>query len=627
MFGSGPDAGADTRDTLAALDWLITSRPDVRLVNLSLGGDPTAAPCDGSATGIAYGSAVAALRARGVTVFASSGNEGSLTGLSAPACVTGIVSVGAVYDANLGSYATEDCSDPSTAPDLVACYSNGGLGLDLLAPGPDDDHDESRRRDARVRRHLGRGALRHRRGRTAPPGAAGPRAGQPRSCAEADGRARRGRADGPHSAARRRQVRLRRAPGVRRRARAADAAGRRRRLRRRNGGRRLGRGREQREGHGELRGLVTFTVSLANRVTLGANDSINVFVDADRNAATGASVVGAEYGIALGPGGETQLQRWSGAWQFVRPVDNGAFANGAFTFSIDQAELGLVGDFGFSVVTFAGGSPVDMAPATGTSPYPAFTLSVARVGTGAGTVSGGGANGVACGDRCSAPLARGAGVQLTAQPAAGSAFIGWEGACSGAGTCALTMDEPKQVAARFELLRRLTVTRTGTGIGRVTGTPGGVACPRTCLVDLANGTTATLTATPAAGSVFAGWSGACTGTGSCSLTLSAAVTVSAAFRDVQAPRATALPSSGRRGGLARLRYRLADNSGRSAAVVTVHDGGRRLARISRPVARTGVSSALWRVPRTAPGALRFCVRPRDRQGNRGALRCARLSIR
>src|SRR5207249_9144664 len=39
----------------------------------------------------------------------------------------------------------------------------------------------------------------------------------------------------------------------------------------------------------------------------------------------------------------------------------------------------------------------------------------------------------------------------------------------------------------------------------------------------------TLRATPAAGSVFTGWSGGCAGTGACTVTVAGAVTVSAAF--------------------------------------------------------------------------------------------------
>src|SRR5205823_13148939 len=60
--------------------------------------------------------------------------------------------------------------------------------------------------------------------------------------------------------------------------------------------------------------------------------------------------------------------------------------------------------------------------------------------------------------------------------------------------------------------------------------PAGIACGPSCAGSDASGTVVTLTATPAAGSVFTGWSGVgCTGTGACAVTLSAATTVTATF--------------------------------------------------------------------------------------------------
>ncbi len=50
----------------------------------------------------------------------------------------------------------------------------------------------------------------------------------------------------------------------------------------------------------------------------------------------------------------------------------------------------------------------------------------------------------------------------------------------------------------------LTITKTGTGSGTVTTNPAGPTYP--------SGTAVTLTATPGSNSVFAGWSGACSGT-------------------------------------------------------------------------------------------------------------------
>ncbi|MFN3480867.1 MAG: SBBP repeat-containing protein, partial [Thermodesulfovibrionales bacterium] len=59
----------------------------------------------------------------------------------------------------------------------------------------------------------------------------------------------------------------------------------------------------------------------------------------------------------------------------------------------------------------------------------------------------------------------------------------------------------------------LTVTKTGTGSGTVTSSPAGINCGTDCSEPYASGTVVTLTATPNAGSTFAGWSGDCTDIG------------------------------------------------------------------------------------------------------------------
>lgn len=84
---------------------------------------------------------------------------------------------------------------------------------------------------------------------------------------------------------------------------------------------------------------------------------------------------------------------------------------------------------------------------------------------------------------------------------------------------------------------QLTVARAGSGSGTVTSTPAGISCGAVCTAGFAAGTAVNLAASPAAGSVFAGWSGACSGLGACVVTLSAARSVTATF----APAPTSFP--------------------------------------------------------------------------------------
>ena len=163
------------------------------------------------------------------------------------------------------------------------------------------------------------------------------------------------------------------------------------------------------------------------------------------------------------------------------------------------------------------------------SPPPPHTLNVSTTGTGAGTVTG---SGISCPGNCSASYANGTVVTLTATPASGSMFAGWTGGgCSGTGTCQVTMSSDQSVTATFNAIviptHTLTVLRSGNGSGSVSGS--GISCPSNCSASYAEGTMVTLTATPASGSTFAGWTGACTGTGTCVVTMSADRSVGATF--------------------------------------------------------------------------------------------------
>lgn len=73
---------------------------------------------------------------------------------------------------------------------------------------------------------------------------------------------------------------------------------------------------------------------------------------------------------------------------------------------------------------------------------------------------------------------------------------------------------------------------TTTGLGSVSSSVGGIDCDSSCAVDLASGTEVVLTAKPASGQTFQGWSGACESAGvntTCTLTMNSALAVGADF--------------------------------------------------------------------------------------------------
>ena len=89
----------------------------------------------------------------------------------------------------------------------------------------------------------------------------------------------------------------------------------------------------------------------------------------------------------------------------------------------------------------------------------------------------------------------------------------------------------------------LSVAKVGTGSGSVQSSPPGINCGAACSVPFDDGAGVTLTATPVAGSAFAGWSGAgCSGAGSCTLTMSADQTVTAMFDALRPTPATPPPT-------------------------------------------------------------------------------------
>jgi hypothetical protein len=76
----------------------------------------------------------------------------------------------------------------------------------------------------------------------------------------------------------------------------------------------------------------------------------------------------------------------------------------------------------------------------------------------------------------------------------------------------------------------LLVSKLGPGSGRVISSPEGMDCGTTCSPSFGAGALVTLTASPADGSLVAGWSGACTGSGpTCQVTMTGARSVTVTF--------------------------------------------------------------------------------------------------
>lgn len=76
----------------------------------------------------------------------------------------------------------------------------------------------------------------------------------------------------------------------------------------------------------------------------------------------------------------------------------------------------------------------------------------------------------------------------------------------------------------------LSVSKLGNGSGTVTSSPSGINCGTACSAPFDVGSSVTLTATPASGSTFSGWSGACSGAGAtCTVVMDAAKEVTANF--------------------------------------------------------------------------------------------------
>jgi hypothetical protein len=159
---------------------------------------------------------------------------------------------------------------------------------------------------------------------------------------------------------------------------------------------------------------------------------------------------------------------------------------------------------------------------------PSFTIATSSNPAAGGSTSGGGS------------YQAGASVTVTASPATGYSFVNWTESGTAVSTSAsysFTASANRTLVANFAQPQyALSISGSGGGNGSVTSNPAGISCTLTagsasgtCNASYAAGASVTLTAIPAGGSSFSGWSGACSGSGACTVSMTQARTVTASF--------------------------------------------------------------------------------------------------
>jgi subtilisin family serine protease len=160
-ISEGNTVEASEETMIAGWEWVIDHQDDdpanpIMVISTSFGGGGATAACDGDVPAMTEAAANAV--AAGITIFASSGNDGYCDAIAWPACISHVNSVGAVYDANIGQspppgyvgcISTDSCTgfiascpcpsgncyiDYTTGPDTVTTYSNSASFLTLFAP-------------------------------------------------------------------------------------------------------------------------------------------------------------------------------------------------------------------------------------------------------------------------------------------------------------------------------------------------------------------------------------------------------------------------------------------------------------------------------------------------------------
>ncbi len=172
-----------------------------------------------------------------------------------------------------------------------------------------------------------------------------------------------------------------------------------------------------------------FSFTPQTGVALGATVTSNAITPTGYNATAPVSVTNGQYSIGC-------TSNFTAAAGVIGPgssvcVRHVASSSPGGTVTTTLTIGGVSGGFSSTTATLTG-----------------FALTVSKSGTGIGTVISSPA-GINCGSTCGASFASGTSVTLTATPAVSSTFAGWSGACSGTGTCTVSMTQARSVTAAF----------------------------------------------------------------------------------------------------------------------------------------------------------------------------------
>lgn len=117
---NSPGGNCFDSDIIAAIDWCISnaSKYNISVISMSLGGGLFTSYCDDESTEAGLKAAIDSAVANNISVVVASGNGGSTTQISSPACLKNSTAVGSV-----------------TKQNAISVFSNRNSAIDLFAPG------------------------------------------------------------------------------------------------------------------------------------------------------------------------------------------------------------------------------------------------------------------------------------------------------------------------------------------------------------------------------------------------------------------------------------------------------------------------------------------------------------